>query len=160
MDVFTHALLPVICTGLMARKAKWIGRWGLVGIGFAGAFPDLLNPHLSLQARMTSWSHGIPCWLTFTTVLILYSIITRKGLTTRLALLLSGAYLLHMICDAISGGVNFLYPFGNWTWGDYWVDPSLWVPLDVICVLTCYLLFRILPGLNARREALSSSSLD
>jgi hypothetical protein len=160
MDTVTHALLPVICTGLVAGNAKWLGRWGLVGIGIAGALPDLLTPHLSLEARMTSWSHGIPCWLAFSSVLIICSIFIRRGFSTRLALFQSGAYLLHMACDAISGGVNFLYPFGNWTWGDYWVDPIWWVPLDIICVLTCYVMFRFLPGLNARRAARSPSMSD
>lgn len=157
MDTVTHALLPVICTGLVAKNAKWLGRWELVATGLAGALPDLLTPHLSLEARMTSWSHGIPCWLTFSLALIIYSIVSRGRLAARLTFLLSGAYLFHMICDAISGGLNFLHPLGNWTWGDYWVDPSWWVPLDVICILICYLMFRIMPGLNARRAALTDS---
>jgi hypothetical protein len=152
MDTVTHALIPVICVGVVARHARWIGRRGLVGIGIAGALPDLLNPHLSLESRMTSWSHGIPCWLVLSVLLVVISRFNRGRLSTRLALCLSGAYLLHMICDAISGGVNFLYPYGEWIWGGYWVDPSLWVPLDIICILICYLMFRILPALKARKQ--------
>ncbi|MBK1814287.1 hypothetical protein JIN84_01520 [Luteolibacter yonseiensis] len=55
------------------------------------------------------------------------------------------AYLLHMICDAISGSINWLHPSGNFIWGDYYVDPIYWIPLDVVCFLTTYYLFRIAP---------------
>jgi len=160
MDTVTHALIPVIFVGLVAKRAEWLGRWGLVGIGIAGALPDLLSPHLSLEARMTSWSHGIPCWLAISTILILGAVLGRRRFSLRLAMCFSGAYLLHIMCDAVSGGVNFLYPFGDWIWGDYWVDPSWWVPLDVICLLLAYLLFRILPGLKTQREAEQSGASD
>ncbi len=122
-------------------------------IGIAGALPDILSPHLSLEARMTSWSHGIPCWSLFTFGMLLIAVFSRKKMPVRLALLLSGAYILHMICDAVSGGVDFLYPLGHWTWGDYWVNPIWWVPLDVTCFLTCYWMFRIAPAMKRKMHA-------
>jgi membrane-bound metal-dependent hydrolase YbcI (DUF457 family) len=153
MNTVTHALIPVICVRLAARRPPWLGRWGLLLIGVAGALPDLLTPHLSLESRMASWSHGIPCWLLFSSILVAISLVKRGRFHPALALCLSAAYLLHMACDVISGGVNLLYPFGDWVVGDYWVDPSWWIPLDVVCILLCYLLFRIIPGLSGRKAA-------
>jgi membrane-bound metal-dependent hydrolase YbcI (DUF457 family) len=151
MNIFTHALLPVILTGVATKRPDLRGRWALVAVGVAGGLPDILNPHLTLEARMTSWSHGIPCWLLLTTAMILIAASSRKRISVPLVFVLSGAYLLHIFCDAISGGVNFLYPFGNWTWGRYWVDPVWWIPLDVICFLTCYGMFRVAPMWKARK---------
>ena len=151
MNIFTHALLPVILTNVATKPADWRGRWGLVAIGVAGALPDLLSPHLSLEARMTSWSHGIPCWLILTTTMVLIAVFSRKRISVRLSLFLSGAYLLHILCDAISGGVNFYYPLGNYVWGRYWVNPIWWIPLDVTCFLICYAMFRIVPLWKKRK---------
>lgn len=151
MDTVTHALAPVILTRLLAGPL-W-PRWrGLTAIGLAGALPDLINPHLTLEARMTSWSHGLPFWLLFSVSLLIASFLSKKRLSLALAATCSAAYLFHLFCDAISGGVNWLYPFGDLVWGDYWVDPVFWVPLDVLCVLTCYFLFRVLPRLRKARE--------
>ena len=150
MDIFTHALLPVILTGAVARRPDLRGKWSLIAIGLAGALPDLLSPHLSLAARMTSWSHGLPCWAGLTAAMILMALGSRGKMSVALASVLSGAYLLHLFCDAISGGVNFFYPLGNWIWGDYWVDPIWWIPLDVICFLICYWMFRYIPLRKSR----------
>lgn len=150
MDTITHALIPVICVRLAARNTTWFRRWDYVKIGLAGALPDILNPHLTLEARMASWSHGLPCWLILSMIIMVCSILSRRKFPLRLALCMSGAYLLHIACDAISGGVDFLYPFGHFPWGKYWVDASLWIPIDIVCMLLCYLLFRILPGLKQR----------
>jgi hypothetical protein len=153
MNIFTHALIPVIVARATSKGSGWTGPWKFVAIGIAGGLPDILSPHLSLDARMTSWSHGIPCWSLFTAAMVLIAILSRKRMSVGLALILSGAYLLHLLCDAVSGGVDFLYPLGNWTWGAYWVDPIWWIPLDVVCLLACYWMFRIAPALSARKHA-------
>ncbi len=120
-------------------------RHGLLAIGLAGAMPDLLNPHLSLASRMTSWSHGLPFWGGLTVMLLVFAMVKPRVLPVKLALLLSAAYLFHMVCDAISGGINWMHPVGKFVWGDYYVDPVWWIPLDVVCVLTVYVMFRLVP---------------
>ncbi|RYD25985.1 MAG: hypothetical protein EOP87_23490 [Verrucomicrobiaceae bacterium] len=117
----------------------------LLAIGLAGAMPDLVSPHLSLAARMTSWSNGLPFWGGLTVLPVIVSMIKPRLLPLKLAALLSTAYLLHMACDTISGGINWLYPVGSFMWGDYYVDPVWWIPLDVVCVLTVYVMFRLMP---------------
>jgi len=145
MDVFTHALAPVIVTKLSVGHPPWIRKYGFIVIGLFGALPDVLNPHLSLAARLSSWSHGLPFWGGLTVSLFLLSIIRRSWIDPKLATVLSLAYLFHMICDAISGSINWLYPLGDFIWGDYYVDPIYWIPLDVVCFLITYYLFRIAP---------------
>ena len=154
MDTVTHALLPVILTrAAFGKRATWLGRWGLVAIGIGGALPDLLTPHLSLESRLSSWSHGLPFWLLLTAGVISASLASRGRFDFRLATMVSGAYLLHILCDAVSGGVNFLYPYRDLVWGGYWVDPIYWIPLDILCISICYWLFRIAPALRSRQQA-------
>jgi len=157
MDTVTHALIPVICLRLAAKNQMWSGRFGYIHVGIAGALPDLLNPHLSLESRMASWSHGLPFWFGLSVLLLLVSLFMRNRLPLPLAACMSTAYLLHIACDAISGGVNALYPLGTWVVGYYWVDPLLWIPIDIILIVVSYFLFRILPGLKNGRKADGSS---
>jgi hypothetical protein len=119
----------------------------------AGALPDLLTPHMTLESRMISWSHGVPFWAAFTTTLFLISLLSKQRVSNRLAGIMSLSYLLHLVCDAVSGGINVLYPVKNLVWGAYWVSPMLWIPLDILCLLTCYYLFRFRPLLARRRAA-------
>lgn len=153
MDTVTHALVPVIIVHACLPKQKRFGRWGLIAIGFAGALPDLLTPHISLEARMISWSHGLPFWAALSCGLLLFSLASRQRLSFPLLCFLSGAYLFHLFCDAISGGINWMYPVRNFIWGEYWVSPILWIPLDIICVLLSYYLFRLRPLLEKTRRA-------
>ncbi len=153
MNVFTHALAPVlICRCLVAKKIP-IKPLHYILIGVAGAMPDLLNPHLSLDARLSSWSHGVPFWLFVSIVFLIASRIKKLRLSTRLAVIFSLSYLLHMICDGISGGLNWLYPWREFVWGDYWVDPLYWIPLDVFCILLAYYLFRLKPLIEKAKQA-------
>ena len=152
MDTLTHALAPVIIARLCLPRTKWTGRTGLITLGLAGALPDLLNPHLTLEARTSSWSHGLPFWLTLSACLLIAALLSRRRFPVAWALALSAAYLLHLVCDAISGGVNWLYPLRDFTLGAYWVDPVLWVPLDILCLLLCYYLFRLRPLWQKRRR--------
>jgi hypothetical protein len=152
VDTLTHALAQVI---LVKLCTKWVknGEWRvLVPIAVAGALPDLLNPHLSLESRVASWSHGLPCWALVMVVFWLSSMFVARHFPLRTALACSAAYLFHLFCDAISGGTNWFSPFGTLMWGDYWVSPVLWIPLDVTCILVSYYLFRLAPVWRKRRE--------
>ncbi len=151
MDTVTHALAPVILAHVCLKRSKGFGRWGLVAIAIGGALPDLLTPHFSLEARMSSWSHGLPFWAAFSGGLFLASVLSARRLSLRLACFLSMAYLFHLVCDSISGGINWLYPVADLVWGDYWISPVFWIPLDIVCILSCYYLFRLQPFLERRR---------
>lgn len=153
MDTITHALVPVITASYCRGDGKWLRRFGLVGIGVAGALPDLLSPHLTLEARMASWSHGLPFWALFSLVALLVAFISKGRVSWQLSTALSAAYLLHLCCDAISGGINWLYPVRDLVWGRFWVDALWWIPLDVFFVLWAYYLFRLKPLWLRRKQA-------
>ena len=155
MDIVTHSLAPVILARLVCRGENRLSGRALTAIGVAGSLPDLLNPHISLDARMNSWSHGLPCWAVFSLACAAARAWQPQRVPTRLAVLLASAYLLHLVCDAVSGGINWLHPAGNFVWGDSWVDPLWWIPLDVFFLLTAYYIFRLQPMLARNRAARS-----
>ena len=153
MNTITHALLPVIAAGVYERfhrtKAERRGVFSakkLILIGVFGAAPDLLNPHISLDARYTSWSHGIVFWVIITMCLVMLHLTRRRVFPIHLMVWLSGSYLLHIACDAISGGVAWNYPFGRSVIGAFYVNPIWWIPLDVLLSLLAYGLFRVIPS--------------
>jgi hypothetical protein len=148
MNTLTHALLPV----LAARPLLTAGlghptprRREFFLIGVAGALPDVLNPHLSLAARLASWSHAAWCWLAFTAVVLAVARLRPGWLAPRVAWLMSGAYLLHQACDAISGGVAWLNPWSRVVVGGRWVPFAWWIPLDAVLLFATYLVFRCWP---------------
>ena len=151
MNTVTHALAPVLLAHACLR-----GRWRLSGkqlvaVAVCGALPDLINPHLTLASRMASWSHGLPAWVVLTVVLLVLSLLWKDRVPRRLALVGSLAYLLHLFCDAIAGGINWMSPVGDYFWGEYWFPVILWTPTDVVLVLACYFIFRAIPGLRRAR---------
>ena len=159
MNTVTHALLPVIAAGLYERsyalKDQQRGTLRpktIAVIGIFGAAPDLLNPHLSLAARYASWSHGLFFWALLTLGLVRYAVINRskRSIWTTVAWL-SGAYLLHMACDAISGGIAWAYPFGQQVIGARIVTHIWWTPLDIAGFVTAYLIFRAIPKIAEQR---------
>lgn len=157
MNTITHALLPVIAAGLIERVNKGEKRNGIFSnreillLGLFGAGPDLLNPHLSLVARYTSWSHGLPFWAGLTLVMLVVSLFMRKKFPPGMAIWFSAAYLLHQVCDFIAGGVAWMYPWERGVVGDYYVPPQYWAWIDAGCVLLVYSYLRILPHFNRKR---------
>lgn len=168
MNTVTHALLPVIIAGICERSyAEKSGRRGifspknLIVIGVFGAAPDLLNPHLSLAARYVSWSHGVSFLLFLTMVLFVLGRFGKWKFPVHLIASLAGAYALHLFCDAIAGGIAWQYPFGRAVIGAYYISPTYWIPLDIGCILVCYVMFRLMHlrrGVRASRRADSSAT--
>jgi len=174
MNTITHCLLPVIAVSLAQRHHRSIEHHltifstkELCAIGLFGAAPDIINPHLSLAARLTSWSHGLPFFGFLILLVISVRIYKPQILNTHLSLCLLGAYLLHLTCDAIAGGLAWLYPFNHSVIGDYYYNPIYWIPTDGVCLLTIYALYRALPkirkahsfGLLPKHRSLQNHSL-
>jgi len=158
MNTITHALLPVIVVSLCERVDRGVQRKRIFStreilfVGIFGAAPDLLNPHLSLAARYTSWSHGLPFWIALTIALLIAFRFYRTRLPLRLVICFSVAYALHLICDLIAGGLAFWYPFAPLVLGQYWVPPQWWAWIDASCVLIVYVLWRIFPHIHRSQE--------
>lgn len=151
MNTVTHALLPVIGTAIGKGKKYWSGKKILL-VAVFGALPDILTPHLGLEARLTSWFHGLPAFLGVSLLLFIISYIKRLRLDRKLAIWLSGAYLLHLFCDMISGGIAWMYPFQYSVIGDYYVSPVIWIPLDIACAVVVYLLHYAIPRYKLARR--------
>ena len=153
MNTVTHALIPAIAAGIFARayrepekRSSPFSPRDILAIGLFGAAPDLINPHLYLAERYTSWSHSIFSWLGLTVILCLLHIKWSQWLTWHKIAWFSGAYGIHLICDAISGGLAWLYPWKTSVIGEYYVAPIWWIPLDIVCALSAYAIFRVTPS--------------
>ena len=154
MNTVTHALLPIVAICAYQRlKPKTVPfkNWQLFFVGVLGAAPDLLNPHLSLQSRHQSWSHGVTAWLALTVLLTLLIYIIPKRVTIKASIMMSLAYLLHMLCDTVSGGIGWLQPFSDDIIGAFYVSPFFWIPMDIVLIFAIYLHFRI--PLKAKAQA-------
>jgi len=160
MNVITHALLPVIAAGLHEgsykieeeRKGLFSVKM-LVVVGLFGAAPDLVNPHISLDARHSSFSHGIPFWAILTICLAVFGFVRRKVFSSRIIVWFSGAYFFHLCCDAISGGLAWKYPLDSDIIGTFYINPIWWIPLDVFCFLSAYCIFRAIPRIRQARNS-------
>jgi len=153
MNTPTHALIPVVIYGVMRQRVlisgtreekKAVVRNALI-LAIAGAMPDALDPHITLEARLNSWSHSLLAWAGFSVLFGALCFWRWKWWTPAWAMCLSAAYLSHLIGDLVAGGIGWSYPFTGSVIGDYYIPPSLWKSADIICVLCVYLLYRLLP---------------
>lgn len=145
MNTVTHALAPVLLARVLVGPGRVPGWRGWVAIALAGAMPDLVDPHLSLEARVSSWSHGLPAWLGFSACFLLASRFRALGIGPRVAWWMGGAYGLHLVCDAIAGGIGWLRPFDDRLVGGYLVDPRWWPWIDGLLLFSAWLAFRVFP---------------
>lgn len=143
MSPITHALFPV----LVGRKVIYddaieVSWKRFIVIAFAGALPDLLNPHLSLEARYTSWSHSILAWILFVVVLLLVAAFSKFRKKWSLIFVCAFGYLAHLGFDMIAGGGRMLWPFYNGRTGGHYWPLWAWGLTDVLLILYVYLDFR------------------
>lgn len=156
MLIGTHTLLPV-CLGLVAENislAKGRGHvfppCGLVAIGVFGALPDLCTPHASLDARYSSWSHTL--WFfgaTISVIVMATSFFGKEG-RWKLALACWLAVLLHLISDAVAGGIAWQRPWRPDITGEYYIPAGDWLWYDIGFVLLTWILVRLRPFAEAR----------
>ena len=104
MSPITHSILPI----LLWKRKQPLGTTPLYILGLvaiAGNAPDILQPHLLLEARLSSWSHTLLAYLVFQSLVL---VIQRKN-----AWILGSAYLMHLGVDWVTGGVPLLYPLAT-----------------------------------------------
>ena len=146
----THALSPVVAIGvyqlIVHKRLDWKF---LAWVAVAGAAPDCLDPHITLEARQTSWSHslvGFGIVTFFPTMLCLF----RCKLSYLLLLAMCSAYLWHLFCDGIAGGVPYLYPIQTTIAGATYIHFSTWLYYDAFFVIATYVLWVVERSLKAR----------
>lgn len=156
MFIVTHTLLPV-CLGLAvenvslaAGRGHVFPRWGLAAIGFFGTLPDLCSPHLSLEARYSSWSHTL--W--FLGVLLplgaMAAVFFEKDGRWKLAAACWLAALLHLAADAVAGGIPWLRPWRTDILGGYLIPPDHWLWYDAAFLALTLFGLRLRPFAEAR----------
>ena len=134
MFVPTHFSLPVIAAEAVnifsGKKYKKLlfNKIQILIIGICGVLPDLIDPHLLLEARYTSWTHTIWFFLGFI-------IMTAPFLLKRKSLIVMcwAAVGLHLLCDMVSGGIVLFYPWGK-SIGFYFFSPVYWLLLDAATI--------------------------
>ncbi len=152
----THALLPVCGALVMENVSLARGRghvfpaWSMPVIGLFGALPDICTPHLSLEARYTSWSHT--AWFLIGVAVVCPMVASfYPAQRWRVALACWFASVLHLACDAISGGIAYLFPWRpELIVGAFYVYPDYWFPLDAFFILLTWFLIRLRPHAEAR----------
>ena len=108
MFVGTHASLPVlVAAAVNAVSAKRSGRLpfrtrDLAAIAVAGVLPDIIWPHLSLHARLTSWSHTVWFLAGLGVLLLTFGRRLFRPDWKALAMALWLAVVLHLAVDTIS----------------------------------------------------------
>ena len=161
MFVITHALAPV-AIGAAANVARLAGGTRerlfsgvqLLLIGAAGASPDVLSPHLSLTARLTSPTHTIWYLLAVYPVFLLLALWFGKNRRLLLAHAMWLAVLLHLASDALAGGVAWLYPLDDRILGGRFIPyPFWWLLSDAISVGLVILFHQKTGALEIRRDA-------
>lgn len=156
MLIGTHALLPV-CIGLAFDNASLVKgkgfvfpRWSLAAVGVFGVLPDLCSPHISLDARQTSWSHTVWFLAGLIPICGMLASFFPAGMRLRTALLCWIAAMLHLAADAISGGIAWLYPWRPDVIGKYYIPAVQWLWWDAGFILLGWFLFRLRPHAEAR----------
>ncbi len=157
MLIGTHALLPV-CGCLLADqivvasgRGRIIPPMALWAVAVFGALPDLCSPHLSLEARYASWSHTVWFMAGLIAVAAMTGSFFENGCRLATAIACWIATALHLVADAVSGGIAWLYPWSDEVIGRYYIPPQQWIWFDAFFILFTWYRFRLIPHLEARR---------
>lgn len=137
MFVGTHFSAPVILAGsvnlfrLFRGRQRIFSNCALFAIGVCGVLPDLLSPHLRLNARLTSWTHTV--WFATACFSVIAWHVSRNpgGLSPSFGGMCGLAVVLHLFGDAISGGIAPLYPLSPMRVGNHLVFYREWFQLDL-----------------------------
>lgn len=156
MTPVSHALLPVFF------GRRWIPRNDGVPslritavVALCGALPDVLSPHLSLDARHAAASHTLWAWTLFSGLIFVLHKTMPPAFPRPVAVLCSLAYMGHILCDLITGGVALLYPFSTSVQGKNHLPYWLWIACDGSLILYVYLAYRWLPLRKRIRERMT-----
>jgi hypothetical protein len=140
MTVVTHALAPVLAVKmvdafrLLKGKTKFFSLRYVLILAFAGALPDILGMHFSLQGRYTSWTHNI--WF-LAGIYPLYLLVCLKYFRKNWLLLTNLSWLataFHLYLDARSGGIALFNPYTMKIIGDRLIPWRYWGIADLVLI--------------------------
>jgi hypothetical protein len=173
MFVITHGLVPVaaaaaINVATLSKRAgtRVFSRLHLVLIGFAGVSPDLFSPHWRLSARLQSPTHTL--WYLLASYLgcifLAWWLGGNRKVVVAHAMWL--AVFLHLACDALAGGIAWLYPLRTDVIGGPFIPfPVWWILSDILFVCSVVVLqyragyLEDMAGAAAERDRLQRAML-
>jgi hypothetical protein len=139
MNIVSHVLYPVVFAqsangyAIHNRKPILFNWKHLLLIGLSGGLPDILRPHIYFESRYSSFTHSV--WFLLTALFVSLIFAWRFKRFRTLIWFCFFALSLHLICDAISGGINIFAPFGKMMIGGNYVRTRYWISLDVTALL-------------------------
>jgi membrane-bound metal-dependent hydrolase YbcI (DUF457 family) len=147
MTPISHALIPVCLGSRWIPKREGSPTWRIfLLVAASGMMPDLLNPHLRLEARHEVWSHSLAAWGGFALVVAVLLLWRFRGRGYgAIAVLCVFAYGAHLACDAITGGIGLMQPFRDTIIGRHVLPFWAWTVSDVGFTVLAYFLFRRVP---------------
>lgn len=137
----THIGIPAIAaaaTDLVRHKSgrpRLFSNWQIRLIGLSGILPDLASPHFSLHSRHESWSHTLWFLLGVIVVTLILARMFSKRNWGWLTMFVAFGVFMHLVMDALSGGIPFTLPYGD-IWGGQVILWSTWLYWD-IAFITC-----------------------
>jgi hypothetical protein len=145
MTPISHALIPVCLGSRWIPKGTGAPTWRVfLLVAVSGMMPDLINPHLRLDARHEVWSHSLAAWAGFAFVVCVTLLLRFRG-HGPVAVLCILAYGLHLGCDAITGGIGLMQPFQDAVVGRHVLPFWAWTVSDVGFTVLAYFLYRGVP---------------
>ena len=113
--------------------------------------PDLCTPHLSLAARYASGSHTV--WFLAGGIVLAAAAGScfETGRRLGVALACWSAMALHLVADALSGGIAWCHPVRDQVLGGSYFPFRLWWWSDAVLIGLVWALARLNPWLEARQ---------
>ncbi len=146
MPPVTHALLPLLLGSRWIPKRDHTPSLRISAmVALCGALPDLVDPHLTLDARHESWSHTVVAAVSFSVIVIALCSLKKFRAFSAIGVLCVFAYAAHIACDLISGGGRPLLPFSRVISGGFYWPSWAWGATDVALLLYVYLTYRWIP---------------
>lgn len=146
MSPVTHAILPLALGYSWLPKRAYRPTWyASVVVALSGALPDMLDPHITLEARYNSWSHTLLALAAFGGLVLALLCFGKMRRFMPLGILCVSGYALHLACDLISGGGRPFLPFSRTLCGRDFVPSWSWGATDIALLLWVYLFYRWVP---------------
>jgi hypothetical protein len=159
MTPITHAILPLVLGYWWVPKRAYRPILSASAcIALSGALPDLLDPHITLEARYNSWSHTVIAFLIFSSFVMALGLFTGLRRYSRIGLICIFGYGLHIVCDVISGGGRPFSPFSRKIYGGDIIPSWSWGASDIALLFCLYLIFRWIPLRKAYCERLRNQT--
>lgn len=153
MSPITHAILPLALGYAWLPKRAYRPTWSASAVvALSGALPDVLDPHISLEARYNSWSHTLLALAAFGALVLLPLCFRKMRRFMPVGILCVSGYALHLICDLISGGGRPLLPFSREHFGGDFVPSWSWGAADITLLLWVYFFYRWMPLRKAYQD--------